>query len=50
MPDSSVTCLLLSRPEFELDLTQKAVPEKEVNDATETIFSGRDYPEVAWSL
>lgn len=44
-----VTCLLLPRPDFELDLTQKAVPDEEVNDGTETIFCGRDYSEVARS-
>ena len=44
---SSLTCLLLSRPEVELDLTQKAVPDEEVYDGTETIFCGRDYSEAA---
>ena len=42
-----VTCLLLSRPDFELDLTQKAVSDEEVYDGTETIFCGRDYSEAA---
>ena len=44
---AAVTCLLLSRPDFELDLTQKAVSDEEVYDGTETIFCGRDYSEAA---
>ena len=42
-----LTCLLLSRPDFELDLTQDLVSDEEVYDGTETIFCGRDYSEAA---
>ena len=36
-----MTCFLLSRPDFELDLTPDLVSDEEVNDGTETIFCGR---------
>ena len=45
--ESGLTCLLLSRPDFELDLTQKAVSDEEVYDGTKTIFSRRDYSEAS---